>query len=314
MKQLTLRCFAKINIGLDVHAVESHGYHLISTIFSTINLADTIELKKADKISLEIFGGTSGIPIGEQPFWDNSVFHAWAAVNRRTGKELKFDASLVKEIPVGSGLGGASTDAAGMIVGLNKLFDLGLSDKDMVRCGDEVGADVPFLLRGGLALGAGCGEVLTYADSAPDLSGIILRMPFASSTREAYAWLDAHSGQYPTWKRGSPIPVSDAIRGAFDALSAGVDAPTSLASHPIGNVFLGYQRSRDIRTDAYLHALQEMGAYFASVTGTGSALFGLFEKPPSIAEVRRKLMSLAKPNIIPFSMKSVAASPQIIPA
>ncbi len=174
MRKLVLDCPAKLNLFLEVLGRRPDGYHDLATVMVPIDLADTIEVRKAPRFTLEVEGADlPGI---------NTVTRAWRAVRRRRripGARVR----LVKRIPAGSGLGGGSSDAAAAIEALDRLYGLGL---DRAAAGAEVGSDVNFFLQRGPALCMGRGEAVAPLAAAPRLHAVVVWPGFPLSTAGVY--------------------------------------------------------------------------------------------------------------------------------
>jgi 4-diphosphocytidyl-2-C-methyl-D-erythritol kinase len=156
MSRITIETFAKVNLGLAVVGRRADGYHDIDTIFQTVSLSDTLTMEPLggpEPASLRVDG--AALPEGPS----NLAWAAAAAMRERTGCP-GVAVGLTKRIPVAAGLGGGSADAAGVLVGMNELFGLGIGLPALREIGLSIGSDVPFLIRGGTARGRGRGEVI----------------------------------------------------------------------------------------------------------------------------------------------------------
>ncbi len=187
MRSLRLRAYAKINLGLKVLGRRPDGYHGIDTLLQSIDLADELFLqpRAAAEITLTMEPDL-GLPLRE-----NLVMQAARLILRRAGVRRGVSIHLRKEIPVGAGLGGGSSDAAAVLAGLNELLGLGFSLEELQTMGVELGSDVPFFLLGGRCRARGRGELLEKLPEDPSLGVIVLLVPpFAKSTREVYEAFD----------------------------------------------------------------------------------------------------------------------------
>ena len=180
---LRVRCPAKINLGLWILRKRPDGYHEIDTILQTIELEDEIVLEPArEGLALT----TRGIPItGDAP---NLVTRAWDLLVERAGGHLPrgIRATLTKRIPVGAGLGGGSSDAAGFLLGADRLLGLGLATYELHALAARLGSDVPFFLRGGTARATGRGERVRQLCPIDPLWIVLVSPPVAISTTWAY--------------------------------------------------------------------------------------------------------------------------------
>ncbi len=263
---MKIRSFAKINLGIEVLGTRPDGYHDILTLFQSIDLADVLDLA-------ELPGGELALS-GDDPevAWDgtNLVHRAAALLKAETGCPKGARLAVAKSIPAGKGLGGGSSDAAAALVGLNTLWELGLGRDDLARLGARLGADVPYFLEGGLCLGEGRGDRLTPLPDLPPAFVLLAFPPFAVAT----------AGIYAAWR---------------PSLTSG-DKPSKIRRF-LENRDLGSLENRLEETifrfhpqlEEYRRFFRSRGAAASLVSGTGSAVFGLFvEKAPAL-EARRLL-------------------------
>lgn len=259
-REVRLRARAKVNYALDVLGLRADGYHEVATIMQSISLADEVGLRRAAEgfgLSIE----PEGTMIG--PAEQNTVYLAWKLLRRLTGDELPVEVTLRKRIPAGAGLGGGSADAAAVLVGLNEMFALGLTVDELCGVGVEVGADVPFCISGGTALGEGIGEILTPLP-APQAHRLVVAKPLRSAdTGRIYRAYDAVG----TESARSTWPVVSALRsGRLSALAAA--AGNDLA--PVTKNFIPEVAELE-------KELLVSGALGASMSGSGTAVYGIFE-------------------------------------
>jgi 4-diphosphocytidyl-2-C-methyl-D-erythritol kinase len=157
---IELKSYAKINLGLEVVGKRKDGYHDLRTIFQTIDLYDTLQIKENKKGTLHIHGNDKTISWDEE----NTVHKAFQQIYTQFNLNQGFDVYVKKKIQPGSGLGGGSSNAAVILFFLKEYFQLPLNLEDMIAIGEKIGADVPFFLVGGTVLGEGIGEKLTIID------------------------------------------------------------------------------------------------------------------------------------------------------
>ena len=179
---------SKINIGLAITVKREDGYHDIESIFQSIRLSDSIYFAKHHSVVFS--GGAPELPEYMQKLVtygeENLALKALRALQAYTGCKAGAAIHLLKRVPIQAGLGGGSADAAAMLVGLNRFWDLRLTQEELLQIGATLGSDVPFLLQGGTARGTGRGEILTYGKS-PDPHWLLLVKPKVSvSTAAAY--------------------------------------------------------------------------------------------------------------------------------
>ena len=179
---------SKINIGLAITGKREDGYHNIDSIFQSIRLSDSIYFAKHHSVVFS--GGAPELPEYMQKLVtygeENLALKALRAIQAYTGCKAGAAIHLLKRVPIQAGLGGGSADAAAMLVGLNRFWDLRITQEELLQIGATLGSDVPFLLQGGTARGTGRGEILTYGKS-PDPHWLLLVKPKVSvSTAVAY--------------------------------------------------------------------------------------------------------------------------------
>ena len=158
--QLTLKAYAKVNLTLEVTGKRDDGYHNVATILQTVDLADTLVINQAEELVVECDHADL---VGER----NLAWKAATTLAERVGMRPWGHIRIEKQIPVAAGLGGGSADAAATLVGLNRLWELGLSGDDLADVAAGLGSDVPFLLTGGTALGTGRGDEITPLRELP---------------------------------------------------------------------------------------------------------------------------------------------------
>lgn len=176
-----LKSFAKINLGLEILGKRGDGYHNLKTIFQTIDLCDIIEIKENQYGAIHLSGDDPGVD------WDNretnTIFKAVEAIYKNYNVCRGFDIVVKKRIPPGSGLGGGSSNAAVILLFLDRYFQLGIDRKDLIDLAAGIGADVPFFLIGGTVLAQGIGEKMSPLPDAKEKSVDIVIPPITVSTR-----------------------------------------------------------------------------------------------------------------------------------
>ncbi|MDR2519550.1 MAG: 4-(cytidine 5'-diphospho)-2-C-methyl-D-erythritol kinase [Eubacteriaceae bacterium] len=254
-----IKCHAKINIGLAVKGRRADGFHDIESLFATVSLSDELEIEPAESYSLE--SDDCSLDCSEA----NLVTKAALALSARTGKRVGARAFLKKSIPEKAGLGGGSSDCAAALLGFNKILGLNLGREELKSLAAGLGSDVPFFLEGGFAMCRGRGEEVSRLDSRLlDAFECVLVMPgFPISTKEAYASLGAGARKEPDFASFLSALASRECEGLQGMLF---------------NDFEPFAYSRcpelaDIKT-----ALLGSGALYASLSGTGSAVYGLYRR------------------------------------
>ena len=146
MRQIILKAYAKINLGLDVLRRREDGYHDVRMIMQSVGLYDKLTLKKITKDEILLNSNVGSLPNNEK----NLVYKAISLIKQECGITSGVKADLEKNIPMAAGMAGGSTDAAAALIGMNQLFDLGLSQEKLMELGVKIGADVPYCIMGGI--------------------------------------------------------------------------------------------------------------------------------------------------------------------
>ena len=259
MKSVFLRAFAKVNYAVEVRGARPDGYHEISTVLQSISLFDDLQLERTDA-GFDLLVEPEEAEVG--PPHENTVHKAWRLLGQLVGEELPVRARLHKHVPAGAGLGGGSADAAAALLGLDELFGLGLSADELHEVGLRIGADVPFCLAGGTALGEGIGEVLTPLPAPPPHALVVAKPVAGADTARIYRAYD----QRPPQNRHPAAPVVEALRiGDLGVLALSV-----------GNDLTPVTREIVPGVGELEDELLRSGALGAAMSGTGSAVYGIF--------------------------------------
>ncbi len=175
----------KINIALDVVGKREDGYHLLKMIMQTVDLYDVIEITKIDS-DIKLICNKPYVPIDER----NLAYKAAKLFKETYNIEDGVSINLTKNIPVSAGMAGGSTDAAGVLKLMNRIFNINASDEELRALGLKLGADVPYCINGGTALCEGIGEKITQLKPFNDKIVVIVKPPFGVSTKEVYKDFD----------------------------------------------------------------------------------------------------------------------------
>ena len=252
---------AKINLSLDLLGKRDDGYHEIETIMQTVELADTVELSEISSgIKLQV-DSLENIPTDEK----NLAWKAATAVSEYCGENFGVAINLTKKIPSAAGLAGGSSDAAAVIRGMNKLFNLKLAAEKLCEIGAKVGSDVPFCVIGGTCLATGRGEILTKLPDLKKFSVVLLKPRGEISTAWAFKTFD----ELPAEKIIHP-PTQEIIK-LFEC------GEYETAFTKCGNVFESVALKKFPAIDKYKEKMLAAGAKFAMMSGSGSTVFALAE-------------------------------------
>lgn len=267
--KITVLAPAKLNLFLDITGKRSDGYHLVNMIMQSISLCDevTISLHEGD---IRVSCSDERIPCDES----NTAFRAAAAFFKAVGQDNAGAVIKIKKrIPSQAGMAGGSTDAAAVLFGLNELFDAPLSTDELSELAEEIGADVPFCLCGGTMTAGGIGTILNPLPALPDCSFVIVKPTFSVSTKEAYAASDRLGYDKPV----SPEHITSGICGGnLDEIGKWMY-----------NKFEAVSGMDEI--EAIKQTMKKHGALGACMTGSGSAVFGLFDDEDLAAECESAL-------------------------
>lgn len=271
MRELKLKAKAKINLGLDVVRKREDGYHEVRMIMQMINLYDKITLRKKTEPGITVTANLSYLPVNE----DNLVYRAAKLLMDEFQVDGGLEIELQKYIPVAAGMAGGSTDAAAVMVGVNRMFQLGLNKKQLMERGVKIGADVPFCIMRGTALAEGIGEELTPLPAMPHCSLVIAKPKIHVSTKFVYGNL----------KVGELTEHPD-IDGQVQALRE--NNLEQLVTR-MGNVLETVTIPAYPVIDEIKHTMMKYGAMGAMMSGSGPTVFGIFEKEDKAQEVCRLL-------------------------
>lgn len=269
---ITEKAYAKLNISLDVTARRADGYHDMLMIMQTVSLCDELTITPESDGNVFAASGLPYVPGDKRNLAVRAALKYLELVGDE-GRGMKI--ALRKRIPVGAGMAGGSADAAAVLRALNRAYGEPLTAEELCAAGQTVGSDVAFCLRGGTALASGRGEILTPLAALPDCRFVICKPDFSISTPELFKKLDE--------SRTSCHPDTDGLlaalgRGDLDGIC-----------RRMYNVFedVPDRRMRTIR--AAKGALLDCGALGALMTGTGSAVFGVFRDAERAERARAEL-------------------------
>lgn len=267
MKSVRIPAYAKVNLRLDVLGRRADGYHELRTVFQSISLHDTLvlETKRAPGVELRIDGN---LQLAGEPGKNNLVYRALDALGRELNFRQGVRAILTKRIPVGRGMGGGSSDAAAALVGLLRVAGKKIPLERLLKIASALGSDVPFFLQGGRALGIGRGEeIYPLPDVKKRTVLVVSPHEIAVPTKDAYQWISEVQSEQLT-NKGDPTRLFQ-----FCALCWSPQGGT-LSNDFEAAVFPRYPRLAAIKRD-----LLQQGAAEASLAGSGSAVFGIYQHP-----------------------------------
>jgi 4-diphosphocytidyl-2-C-methyl-D-erythritol kinase len=284
-RRLRVRAYAKINLTLRVGALQGDGYHPLQTVFQALGLHDTLEI--TPRPGPFVLSCTDpGVPVDDRNLVTRAARALWSALER-AGEPRGAAVRLVKHIPMQAGLGGGSSDAASALCALSRLWQRRGVQPDLPAIAAGLGSDVPYFLVGGTALGLSRGEVLYPLE---DLGAffVVLALPaFGVATADAYRWFDEDSRTGASAGRTSADRSIPAWQGRRLVLENDLEAPVARRHPEIG---------------AARRALESAGAEAAAMTGSGSAVFGLFGAE---AAARRAARAVAAAGVVALLTRTV---------
>lgn len=244
---------AKLNLFLEVLGKRPDGYHEIATLMVAIRLFDTLVFRKSDDLTLEC--SDRALSVGA----DNLVLRAAALLRERTGCKKGAAIRLVKRIPMAAGLAGGSSDAAATLIGLNELWQLGLSDAKLAKLASELGSDIPFFFHTPAAWCTGRGEIVAPLSLPVPLDFVLVCPSFGMATADVYK-----NGAVPSSPVGGDPIKSALAKGDVDLLGRLMHNRLQLAAE-----------SLDARIRDYATMLAELKPAGSMMSGSGSTLFAL---------------------------------------
>lgn len=290
MREITTTCRAKINLTLDILGRRPDGYHNLESVMQTIDLADALVLRPSENGEIELTMDNLGIAVGSS----NTVFHACELFRKSACVDRGLSITIRKRVPTEAGLGGGSSDGAGTLIALNRLFGSPLSSEELSALAARIGSDVPYFLTGGTAVATGRGESVEALTDAPVLDLVIVKPNAGVSTALAYRKLSEINGRASA--RATPTMI-EAVRrgdraGVIEALSSDFEAVVMDMCPPIAEI---------------KHEMAELGAEATLLCGSGSAVFGIFPGRDVAAQACKALGSLH-----PFAATARTTSEAII--
>lgn len=271
---LKLKALAKINLGLDVLGRRENGYHDVRMVMQTIYLYDNVTLTKTEEPGIQLKTNLSYLPVDDK----NIAYKAAKMLMEEFNIEGGIEIILDKHIPVAAGLAGGSSNAAAVLVGMNRLFKLGLSQQELMDRGVTLGADVPYCVMRGTVLAEGIGEILTPLTPMPKCFVLVAKPGISVSTKTVYEKLDAHDmEEHPD------------IDGVIEGLEKG-DLKKVAAS--MGNVLERVTIEDYPIIEEIKNVMKEEGALNAMMSGSGPTVFGIFDDKTMAKQAGQKIREL----------------------
>lgn len=251
-----IKAFAKVNLFLDITGRLENGYHTLNTVMQQIDLYDEITAEVLEGNGIYISCDNPAVPCNEK----NIAYKAAAAFLSETGKKAKVNIRINKNIPLEAGMGGSSTDGAAVLKALNEIYGYPLTDEKLCEIGAGLGADVPFCITGGTIVCKGIGEIMTPAQCLKDYVFLIVKPDFSCSTPAGYRAYDEN-----------PLPENRDFEEFVASLPHG-------AEKWAGKMYNVFEKLYDDERIAEItDIMRKYGALDSILTGSGSAVFGVFK-------------------------------------
>lgn len=268
--KVTVKGYAKINLGLDVVGKLENGYHLLRSVMQQIDLYDTIELTADNSLRIKLTSDCDTVPLDQS----NLAYKAAKLLMEHDGIREGVHIHIIKRIPVAAGLAGGSTDAAAVFMGMNELFGLGHSKDELQELGVKLGADVPFCIMGGTALAEGIGEKLMPIGTIPEMYIVIAKPSIGVSTKYVYENLRLEQITHPDTEQ-----ILDAMRRKDLAEMTGI----------LGNVLESVTIEKYPLIRELKEAMLDVGAVGSLMSGSGPTVFGVFDTMEKAVEAEKQM-------------------------
>ena len=263
---MKLRALAKINLGLDVTGKREDGYHEVRMVMQTIQMYDQLEIKESKEPGIRLTTNLPFLPCND----GNLVYKAAKILMDEFDIRQGVDMNLTKFIPVAAGMAGGSSDAAAALVGINRLFRLGLTERDLMERAVNIGADVPYCVMRGTALAEGIGEKLTRIARMPQCYVLVGKPGINVSTKAAYESLKLDQIQTHPDIDGMVRDIENSDLYSMVNKMGNVFEPGIIGKYPV---------IREIKD-----LMEEHGALKAMMSGSGPTVFGIFDDKKKMEE------------------------------
>lgn len=273
MNSIGLKSRAKINLSIDVLGKRQDGYHMVEMIMQTIDLYDNLKITQIEEDSIKIKSDSQDIPLNQ----DNIVYKAANILKEKFNIKKGVEISIQKNIPVAAGMAGGSSNAAAVLVGLNRIWDLGLTQLELKEISLQLGADVPFCITGGSALAQGIGEELTDIYGLnEDIHILICKPNIFVSTKEVYQSLDMKEIK----KRPDNQKLIDALK----------TNDVKYVSENMVNVLEEVTSSKYDEINQIERIIMNNKALGSMMSGSGPTVFGLFDNKEYAIRAKEELL------------------------
>ena len=267
MDRIHLKARAKINLGLDVVGKRPDGYHEVRMVMQMLQLHDQVWIERVKEPGIRIETNLSFLPTDDRNIAYRAADLLMTKYGIREGVKIRID----KHIPVAAGMAGGSTNCAAVLIGMNRLFGLRLSEEELMALGVRLGADVPYCILGRTALSEGIGEILTPVPGLPECSVLVAKPPFSVSTKYVYSNLKLDNiSRHPDIDGMLEALAAQDLYGVTDRL-ANVLETVTIPEHP--------------EIEKIKQLMLEGGARGALMSGSGPTVFGIFDREEAAGAV-----------------------------
>lgn len=273
MDKLELKALGKINLGLDILGQRENGYHDVRMVMQTVYLYDRVFLEKSKIPGIQLVTNLKYLPVNENNIAYKAADLLMSEYDIQDGVKITLD----KHIPVAAGMAGGSSNAAAVLFGMNRMFELGLSEEELKRYGVRLGADVPYCIQRGTVLAEGIGEELTPLPPLPKCYVLIAKPPLSASTETVYEKYDAlEQVEHPD--------IDGIIRGLEEA-------DIHQIASGMGNVLEQVMIPEYPVIGKIKETMLETGALGAMMSGSGPTVFGIFDQRSAAKKAAYKIKS-----------------------
>ncbi len=258
MNTITIKAYAKINLGLDVLRKREDGYHDVCMIMQSLRLHDTLTISKITDENIRIQTNREDLPVDK----NNLIYKASELFLKTIGVKDGLHIRLDKEIPVAAGLAGGSSDAAATLKGLNELYKANLTQEELMKLGVRLGADVPYCILLGTALSEGIGEVLTPLPTLPDCHILLVKPDISVSTRYVYENLQLNGDVLHPNIPAMKAALSEGDLSKLAGLMDNILQTVTIKDYPV--------------ITQIKQKMTELGALVSLMSGSGPTVFGIY--------------------------------------
>ena len=274
MDKLELKALGKINLGLDVLGRRDNGYHDVRMVMQTVYLYDQIKIERTKEPGIQLSTNLFYLPVNE----NNLAYQAANLLMEEFQISEGVKITLDKHIPVAAGMAGGSSNAATVLFGINQMFSLGLSQKELMERGVTLGEDVPYCIMRGTVLAEGIGEILTPLPDMPKCYILIAKPPISVSTKMVYEKLDAHE-----------IQEHPDIDGILHGLE---NQDLQQIASCMGNVLEKVTIEEYPVIEEIKSVMKDNGALNAMMSGSGPTVFGIYDDKQRAKNAASKIKEL----------------------